>query len=1511
MSTVEGTVYIEEKETELRDADGLDEIAWDALMSGAQYSEDIGDISAMGGIEAEEQEGKQPQHTATRQLDTVKFRPIPHSKISRIHFGFSTPKDTLNMAVAEVLKKNVLQDDIPVWEGVYDAHFGTPNSKWSCAYCCNKKPNCLGHQGCMCVKYPLKVPIALETIIHYAKVVCLECGAFMLGNKTITGVKKNKLLSAYVKLTRNKKKKVKDTNKQVKINMVCPECSAEHPHIEIDKDMKTRKQYDIVLNQVYYDKDGNPEVRRLYNHKLLEAFNRVSDSTVKKVGKPIDMHPRNLITWDIIVPSNLIRPDKKVISGNRSGNDDITDFLRHIKGMDQGLPEVIPDIIDPTLADKYYGLEQMYWNMHMSSVEQNMAKKQQGLTSNMNGIAGRIPLKHGRIRNDLMGGRTFLMGRSVVSGDPRLPLDVVGIPFHVARKLYYEVVVNEHNYDECMIYFKNGVTSYPGARTIIKASTGTRHSIELLKDDVVLEVGDILLRDLIDDDRVMFGRQPSLWDLSMRCFRVKVMFEGLTFRFNPCVCVCFNADFDGDEMNVTGTSHEATAIELSITCGMDKTSTAHQDGGPIAGMFQNSLWFISKATTTGVELGQEQTMDSLALVPKRIHIDPTRASYTGRELVSFVIPEKINMRATPNMYNANLPVNYDPLDIKVEIKNGQLISGVLDKATVGQRKTGSLFHKITHMYGPSMSNAVVYYMQQLADSFGALYGSTCHIGDFLLSEGARKTIDLQTEAIIAKSMLFHKDWRHGNLVAPIDMTVNEFHERQQIEILQLTEHKQTIAVDFNMNTNNLKHANDKCGKGDSKNTESMVSAVGQQLIRGERLSSNRWRSSPYFPYFSDDPVARGFIRSCLSAGLTVPEQLAMAEEVRYGLIQIQLSTATTGGCNRETIKSLELILVDTYRRIMKQNQYIVQPLYGGQGIDQRYIIYSSIGHALISDADFASGYKSSATDFGLEENAMVDELFESEFKQLADDRAAFRESAMRIEAEYMDVRPMKSKVVVGFDIDMIILSTLNERDDAARNETKLDPVEAIEALKIFCDGLPYVFSNRFERAKKARIPFPHRTATRASEMLLRDRLCVKKLRAQGITNKMLDLILKQVYLRYMQSLIDPGMAAGIIASQSLGEMYTQFMLDSKHRSGTNIVDKLRGVEIVVARKTDAMKNPQMLLHVLPEYRKDRAKVAEIASKLEIIRFEQFIKATYVFGGETFGDPKHNLLQTQPQYIEAMKKFQSVQPPSNLSSWVIFFQLDTEMMIQRYLEMDVIIHALRAYDDKMFIVHSPESVLVPSIACYVRTSVLMKGSYRSALDALVKNVRQTVLRGVDRIIATRVVDFQVSTIQPNGEIKAENIYAIHTRGTNMEKILRIMELDVDKCLTNSVHEMAETMGIAAGYRKLITEMRVSFAGPSYAHFTIFASEMTFTGEITGITKAGAGARDNDVLPRASYAAPIPTLVDAALNGVTNKVRGASAALMLGAALEDIGTSASKIIIDEDAVREAQSSVEDLL
>ena len=818
-------------------------------------------------------------------------------------------------------------------------------------------------------------------------------------------------------------------------------------------------------------------------------------------------------------------------------------------------------------------------------------------------------------------------------------------------------------------------------------------------------------------------------------------------------------------------------------------------------------------------------------------------------------------------------------------------------------------------------------MQQMGDAFIDQFGSTIHLGDIIIPKEARDSLKQQTDAVVEQYGLLFDDKVNGRIVAPLDMTNEQFFERQAQEILQLTEHIKTILAYIDVNTNNLYHMVFRCKKGNKKNVASVMSSIGQQTILGYRLSWNKWRGSPYHTYFSRDPGTHGFIRSSLSEGLAVDEVFAMSEEVRYGLINRQLSTATTGHQNREANKNMESLVVGHYRRVLRGKKYIVQSLHGGQGIDVRSIIYVKLNAPFMSDKDFETKFRATPTDFDHgKDNDQLQAIFDGEFERLTIDRITFRTNMLKIEQMYMEPTLASNTVSVCFDIKNILLSIIHETDEKKRD---LDPVEAIEQLSDFTDKmLPYVFTNRFQQQKQTRIPEQHKHAVTSACMVLREYLCVKNLKRIGMDNKMLEIVLDSIFMRYKMSLTSPGLAVGLIASESLHEMYTQFMLDAHLRSGiggTNVKSKLRGIELMVARKTKLMKNPSMLLHVKPEFQHDKEKVSEIASKIETLHFRMFVtpndadighidKESYgmFFGGEVFNNPEHILLKDTTKYIANMKKYMGIHAPADLSTHGILFHLNMKQMIQKHMDIQTLVYELRKYDDKIFVVHSSEIDEVPSIYCYIRSAAFEKSASSDIVLASIERlILNTIVRGVDKIKAANVREFQRSFIDESGEVKQDSIYAIVTVGTNMRDILTIAELDVTKCQTDSIHEMADVFGITAARRKIITEMRVSFAGPAAAHYTIFADEMTFTGSITGITKAGADIRENDVLPRASYVQPITVLADAALNARSNPVRCASTSLMLGAAITDIGTSSVRIITDEEAVANQLNSVENML
>lgn len=107
-----------------------------------------------------------------------------------------------------------------------------------------------------------------------------------------------------------------------------------------------------------------------------------------------------------------------------------------------------------------------------------------------------------------------------------------------------------HNIDELRQLICNGPARYPGAKYIIRHDDRQIDLGMLVnRSDAHLEYGYTVERHLMNGDYVVFNRQPSLHKMSAMGHRVRVL-PYSTFRLNLSVTTPYNADFDGDEMNM-------------------------------------------------------------------------------------------------------------------------------------------------------------------------------------------------------------------------------------------------------------------------------------------------------------------------------------------------------------------------------------------------------------------------------------------------------------------------------------------------------------------------------------------------------------------------------------------------------------------------------------------------------------------------------------------------------------------------------------------------------------------------------------------------------------------------------------------------------------------------------------------------------------------------------------------------------------------------------------------------
>lgn len=452
--------------------------------------------------------------------------------IEGVHFYVTGSTENKDLGYVNIFNKELFKGVEPVIGGANDLRLGTTEELFNCETCFNNKLKCPGHLGYIELRYPVKNPYFRDKLLKWLKVCCFNCGRPVTKKKIIAP--KNQILGEYVKECRNISK--------------CERCGENHPRVVKDK-YKSLQFYKV------YGDDERERKEIFYNNQILNAINRIPDEVVIDMGKPLCSHPKKFILTTIIVSPTTARPDIRKVGGGRSNNNDTTTFLKNIISINTKLPTQIPDLkhIDPesreisreleSITRNYYNLDQHVYDMIRGSSSSTVQFKV--VSSNnktLMSLAQRFPQKDGIFRKNINGRRVFNASRSVITGDPMMPIDVVGIPLHVATTIHIPEIVQPFNRERLHAIYMNRRDTYPGWSSLIKAIDGKKYGVSRFPKDYRLQEGDILYRDVMDGDIVGFGRQPSLLPSNISGFKVKVLMTESTFRMNVSACNLFNAD---------------------------------------------------------------------------------------------------------------------------------------------------------------------------------------------------------------------------------------------------------------------------------------------------------------------------------------------------------------------------------------------------------------------------------------------------------------------------------------------------------------------------------------------------------------------------------------------------------------------------------------------------------------------------------------------------------------------------------------------------------------------------------------------------------------------------------------------------------------------------------------------------------------------------------------------------------------------------------------------------------
>ena len=1411
---------------------------------------------------------------------------IPNRRISRVEFYVMGSESNRTTGRVEVTSKDVTKNEIPVPSGVYDARMGTTDNGWNCASCLNKKSQCPGHFGFINTNYPLIQPLMHAEVVRWLKVVCHNCGSPIVDAKSLD-------------IAIIKAKAPKLTN--------CSICQHE---------LYTVSQTNVIGKINRTSRVDTKHETEMLNHQIQEILKKISSATCLQFGKQLGSHPSNFVVNTILVPPNTTRPDIRRTNGIRTSHSDITSLIKSIVGVNQSLPKNVPPLnqISPEL-NTAYSLLQLHYNALIKPGNSNVKigtggnKPVISITESWNG-------KEGFIRKYLNGKRVTFMIRAVITGDPTLQIDQLGVPISHAQSLEAEEYVTAENKQRLMIYFNNRDV-YPGCSRIQKASDGqvyiTKHIL-----DYTLQIGDIVYRNLIDGDWVCLNRQPSLTITSIAGMHIKIMKEGDTLRFNPTICKYFNADFDGDAMNALVPQSLAASMECKYISQVARWAISPIKQNPQVGMFQDAL-------VGAMEMSKNMTVDKWhammimrAANMRHINLNFNKQKYTTRELISLLLPETLNYERKPLMYRKEYApfLKYDPSDISVKIVNGQLLGGLLDSESIGQGVSGSLFHSLIHEYGSKFTLDLIYNWQQVANDFLLYHCVTTGIEDINTSEEVLKKVKDRIENMMVESKRITDNLNNGKLIAPLGVDLADFYEECQLSALGHGDDiMYPILADINFEANAIFRLI-LCGsKGKLPNFFSLNGAIGQQTVDGKRAEPQCGyaRVSPYYQRYDSSPKASGYVSMSYREGASNDAYVAMASESRFGLATTAMATSITGTQYRISAKNMDPITINNKFAATKGNK-IVQMLFGENGMDPAKMKKVTFPTIAISNSKFLE-YKANVADFPTYAKSKdLTKLLEDEFATLKRDRDEYRNVHFELERYNPKEYVMGDRKYIPTDVSHIIEKIKQMSKSLNLPSENLDPFAAVKVVTDLCHDLGYCYLNEIQRANKTPIPKHFVMATQLTCIFIRSKLCLKQLLLHEINNKLLTMICNEVYIVYKSCLIDYGVCVGIIAAQSVGEPMTQYVLDSRHRVGgqggtkTNAITRIQ--EIMSTKSTKNMKNPHTIIILKKDYQ-NKKRAREIANKIEMMRMGDFVSKVSIFY-ENYLQAEHPDYVHENKIFEQIHKHRGLKKPNNLAKWCIRYVINKEELIIKSMQLETMIFELNRKFPELFMIYTPENSDVIIIRCYIITTTL-KSYKNSFLDEyLVKLVARmfgTIVRGVKDIINATVIEYSKTIVDEDGSLKQVKVPAILTSGTNLREIMLIEGVDTYNTQSDSIVEIYEIFGITAARNKIINEMSLVL-NTNNCYSSLIADEMSSCAFLSRIQRTGLEERGSQVHHRMSFQSTVQVIQKAGINSTVDYIENDVSGPLLIGSIPLIGTSANRLLINSDFIAEQAKNISDI-
>jgi DNA-directed RNA polymerase beta' subunit len=808
--------------------------------------------------------------------------------VKGIQFSVLGPDEIIARSVVEVNRTDTYTGNEPVVGGLFDSRMGVLEHNKTCSTCEQKNIFCPGHFGHIVLAKPVFHAMFFDITRKILKCVCYRCSKILISPNTthaelkqgiqkIMAMKDNQAKwAAYFKLCSNKIKCCGDDGSVG--------CNAKQP-TKYNKDGPMR----IVAEWKDPKSSDAPSTIEFTAEDVLRIFKRISEDEMEVMGfNPKWNRPEWMISTVLPVPPPAVRPS--IIDENvQRREDDLTHKLSEIIKTNNN----IFDRINKGASEETIKLITIVLQYHCFTLLDNqisgLAPSQQRNGRKLKSVSDRMKKKEGRIRGNLNGKRVDQSARTVITPDPYISIDELGVPIKVALNITFPEVVNEYNIEHLRNLIKNGPEQWPGAKYVKKEKDLVTINLKYAQteiDKIVRELkhGDVVHRHLCDGDYILFNRQPSLHKMSMMCHKVIIM-PYQTFRLNVLDTPPYNADFDGDEMNLHCPQNIQTMSELMDIAAVPYMILAPRDGKPIIEVVQDTLLGSFRLTKDHIEI-HDKTMANLQMVNSyftgKLSKPDKNYKYSGKEAYSEILPPGLNINRK------------NKADEKFIIKNSKLESGTLDK-TVFHGMSSGMIPVIYHDYGPFEVRKFLDNTQRLICRWLLTSGFSVGISDLITDAETNDKLKNTIKEMKAKAYEQLDEVRRKVIENNSIFNNEEFTEREIIGILNETTNKvgKIGLSQIDEKTNRMINMV-KCGsKGKETNVAQIIACVGQQNVDGKRINYGFTdRTLPHFTKYDDGPDARGFVENSFIDGLSPQEVFFHAMGGREGLIDTAVKSVT-------------------------------------------------------------------------------------------------------------------------------------------------------------------------------------------------------------------------------------------------------------------------------------------------------------------------------------------------------------------------------------------------------------------------------------------------------------------------------------------------------------------------------------------------------------------------------------------------------------------------------------------